>query len=164
MVQVVEPVKKIRKHGGGRQLGIGWKIISENFGADLRPSDDETNIWGGITPKKLAENVNTTMVRAKRLEVPCMGRNDLIRWYYDELRKMPLNAHGILMCPLAGMPIVPNTYGNMNTVGGLTVDRHPDPSKGYVEGNIRLISWYANLALGDQKANVLKALAKNLQD
>jgi len=63
-------------------------------------------------------------------------------------------------CPVLGMPFAfgRNTGGRMKRDAAPSLDRI-DPKKGYVPGNIAVISWRANLLKRDATADEIKRLA-----
>ena len=65
-------------------------------------------------------------------------------------------------CPLLGIPLVPSGMKN-NRDSSPSVDRK-NPDKGYVKGNIAIISYRANRIKNNAKPYELKKIAKRIDD
>lgn len=61
------------------------------------------------------------------------------------------------VCPVLDLPLDPQV--NSNIAMSPSLDRI-DPARGYVRGNVRVISWRANRIRSDATADELEAVAK----
>lgn len=64
------------------------------------------------------------------------------------------------VCPVFGIPIIPAR--GYRTDNSPSLDRI-DNSKGYVKGNVAVISWLANCRKGDLTLDQIKALTKYME-
>ena len=66
------------------------------------------------------------------------------------------------ICPCLGIPIVTESIDKKATPNSPSIDRI-DPSKGYVKGNVRVISWRANKIKSDASIEELEMIASYMR-
>lgn len=94
------------------------------------------------------------MVQRTRRRAKLAGREVAITW--EDL--LPLPTH----CPILGYELV---YRSQNMVGepaSASVDRI-DPDRGYVTGNVRVISWRANTLRNNGTLEEMRAVVRDLE-
>lgn len=66
------------------------------------------------------------------------------------------------VCPILGLPLKSNKGGGVFTPNSPTLDRIC-PKKGYVPGNVRVISFRANLLKSDATADEVRLILDDLE-